>query len=281
MKKKLIYIIGIALLSSYSCQKNNLYPALQTSVANQNGAPFSSAARISGQVFGLYSNLKNGQLYGGRYQIYNDVKADNWINSTANSVTAYQTWTETVSSTSSEVINLWSQAYFTINNCNLFIDGMKSTGTAVVGSALAANYIGEAKFVRALAYYALMQMYCVPYSVNSGASPGVPLRLTGLSAYGNYQLAPSTVAQDYAQIISDLNDAETSLPTAYYTTSANTTLDATSNVTRAHVNSAIAFKTRVYLSMGQYPNVITEANKIVSAGAPFTATSGVPFALQS
>ncbi|MDB5016708.1 MAG: RagB/SusD domain protein [Mucilaginibacter sp.] len=281
MKKKFIFIIVIALLISYSCQKNNLYPALQTSVANQNGAPFSSAARISGQVFGLYSNLKNGQLYGGRYQIYNDVKADNWINSTANSVTAYQTWTETVSSTSSEVINLWAQAYFTINNCNLFIDGMKSTGTAVVGSALAANYIGEAKFVRALAYYALMQMYCVPYSVNNGAAPGVPLRLTGLAAYGNYQLAPSTVAQDYAQIISDLNDAETSLPAAYYTTTANTTLDAASNVTRAQKNSAIAFKTRVYLSMGQYPNVITEANKIVSAAAPFTATTGVPFALQS
>ncbi|HWZ14694.1 MAG TPA: RagB/SusD family nutrient uptake outer membrane protein [Mucilaginibacter sp.] len=279
MKTKFIFIMGLALLSSYSCQKSKLYPALPTSVSNQSGAPFSTSARISSQVLGLYSSLKSGNLYGGRYQIYNDVKADNWINATANSVTAYQTWTESVSPTSSEVASLWTQCYATINDCNLFIDGMKTYGTPVVGTALAANYIGEAKFVRALSYYALLQMYCQAYSVNAGATPGVPLRLTGNSAYGNYALAPATVAQVYAQVISDLNAAETALPLAYYTS--GTTLDPVSNTTRAHVNSAIAVKTRVYLAMGQYANVVTEANKIVSGTAPFTAPTGVPFALQA
>ena len=281
MKKKFIFIIGIALLSSYSCQKSKLYPALQTSVSNQDGAPFSTSSRIYSQLLGLYSSLRSGNLYGGRYQVYNDVKADNWINSTANSVTAYQTWTATVTGTSQEVSgnsSVWTQAYIAINNSNLFIDGMASTGSTVVGASLAANYVGEAKFVRALAYYTLLQMYCQAYSVNNGATPGVPLRLTGLSSYGNYALAPSTVAQVYAQIIKDLNEAETSLPPAYY--ASGTSLDAVSNTIRAHKNSAIAFKTRVYLSMGQYAGVITEANKIVSPSAPFTATSGVPNALQ-
>lgn len=279
MKTKFIFIIGIALLSGYSCQKSKLYPALPTSISNQSGVPFSTSSRIFSQVLGLYSSLKSGNLYGGRYQIYNDVKADNWINATANSVTAYQTWTETVNPSSQEVIGLWAQCYAAINNCNLFIDGMKTYGTPVVGSALAANYIGEAQYVRALAYYALVQMYCQAYSVSAGATPGVPLRLVGNSAYGNYALAPATVAQVYAQIIADLNAAETSLPLAYYTS--GTTLDPVSNTTRAHRNSAIAFKTRVYLAMGQWANVITEANKIVTAAAPFTATTGVPFALQA
>ncbi|MEI8060621.1 MAG: RagB/SusD family nutrient uptake outer membrane protein, partial [Ferruginibacter sp.] len=53
------------------------------------------------------------------------------------------------------------------------------------------------------------------------------------------------------------------------------------NTTRAHRNTAIAFKTRVYLTMQQYANVITEANKIVSAAAPFTAATGVTHALQA
>jgi hypothetical protein len=273
MKKKLLYIIGVALLSSYSCQKSNLTPALQTSVSNQDGQPFSTLARIQSQVLGLYAGLRYGQLYGGRYQVYNDVKAENWINSTANSVTAYQTWTESVTSTSSEVLNLWQYAYQTINNCNLFIDGMGTTGTAITGAALSANYIAEAKFVRALAYYSLLQFYCQPYGVNAGASAGVPLRLTGNSVYGNYDLAPSTVAQVYAQIVSDLNAAETALPASY--------ADAATNTTRAHKNTAIAFKTRVYLSMQQYTNVITEANKIVSGTTTFTAPTGVPFALQA
>ncbi|QJD96523.1 RagB/SusD family nutrient uptake outer membrane protein [Mucilaginibacter robiniae] len=280
MKKKFLIILGIALLGSTACQKSKLYPVSQTSISNQDGQPFSTSARIQSQVLGLYATMRSGQLYGGRYEVYEDVKGENWINSTSNSVTAYQTWTETVSSTSSEVLNLWSQAYLTINNCNLFIDGMASTGTAVVGAATSAQYVAEAKFIRAAAYYALLQFYCQPYVVNNGASPGVPLRLTGNSAYGNYDLAPVTVAQVYAQIISDLNGAETGLPLVYYTTG-TTTIDAASNTTRAHRNTAIAFKTRVYLSMQQYANVITEANKIVSSAAPFTATTGYPNALQA
>ena len=40
-------------------------------------------------------------------------------------------------------------------------------------------------------------------------------------------------------------------------------------------------KVRAYLSMRKYPEVITEANKIVSANAPFTATTGVAHALQA
>jgi len=50
-------------------------------------------------------------------------------------------------------------------------------------------------------------------------------------------------------------------------------------VTRAHRNTAIALKTRVYLSMGRYSDVITEANKIVPAAAPFAAPTGVANAL--
>ena len=279
MKQKFIFILSIAVLSNFACQKSKLYPVQPTTVT-AGTAPFSTPARIQAQVLGLYTTIRNGQLYGGRYQVYNDVKADNWINSTANSVTAYQTWTETVSSTSSEVINLWAQCYLAINDCNLFIDGMGTTGSAVVGTTLATNYIAEAKFIRAIAYYALVEMYCQPYAVNNGASPGVPLRLTGNALYSNYDLAPATVAQVYAQIVTDLTAGETGLPAAYY--SSGTTLDASSNTTRASQNTATAFLTKIYLSMQQYASVITEANKIVSGTkAPFTATTGVPYALQT
>lgn len=272
MKKKFIFIIGIGLLSSYSCQKSLLTPISQTQVSDQGGQPFSTSDRILSQVLGLYQTTRNGNDFGGRYQIYNEIKADNWINAGANSVTGYQTWGETVNSTSSEVLNLWNQAYHAINYCNLFIDGMATYGNKVVSTTLSTNYIAEAKFLRALNYYALLEMYCQPYAVNNGTSPGLPLRLTGNSTSGNYDLAPSTVAQVYEQIIADLKDAEAGLPLTY--------ADATTITTRAHRNTAIALKTRVYLSMQQYTNVITEANKIVSANAPFTATTGVANALQ-
>lgn len=41
----------------------------------------------------------------------------------------------------------------------------------------------------------------------------------------------------------------------------------------------IALKTRVYLHMGRYADVIAEANKIVSANAPFTSSAGIAHTL--
>jgi starch-binding outer membrane protein, SusD/RagB family len=54
---------------------------------------------------------------------------------------------------------------------------------------------------------------------------------------------------------------------------------ALNNVVRAHRNAAIALKTRVYLAMNRWADVITEANKIVSTNAPFRAATGVVHSL--
>jgi hypothetical protein len=119
----------------------------------------------------------------------------------------------------------------------------------------------------------LLQYYALPYANNNGANNGLPLRLTGIKGPGESPLARSSVADVYKQILTDLDSAELLLPLKYGT--------AYNNTTRAHRNTAIALKTRVYLSMQDYAHVITEANKIVSAAAPFTATSGVANALQA
>jgi hypothetical protein len=126
--------------------------------------------------------------------------------------------------------------------------------------------------IRALSYYSLLQYYALPYANGNGASKGLPLRLTGIKTAGQSSLARSSVADIYTQIIKDLNAAEAGLPTKYSS--------AYNNTTRAHTNTAIALKTRVFLSMGKYDSVIAAANRIVSASAPFTSATGVSFALQ-
>ena len=282
MIKRYIFltVMGVSAVLT-SCHKNHfLSPVPSTSIADISA--FDTPDRVQNQVKGLYGAAKAGNLFGGRYFIYNDVRADNFINETTNGVTAYQTWNFTVNNNAQEVTGAWGAAYFAINNCNLFLEGMAAKGTGVVGSALSANYIAEAKFIRALCYYSLLQLYARPYWDGNGSKPGVPLRLTGNKGPGNYDLARSTVDQVYQQIIKDLDEAEADLPSTY--TGSTTQTYATStvlNVTRAHKNSAISLKTRVYLSMGKYDKVITEANKIVPATAPFNATSGVAHALQA
>jgi hypothetical protein len=120
---------------------------------------------------------------------------------------------------------------------------------------------------------ALLSLYCRPFADGSGSQLGVPLRLRAETGPGNNDLARSTVAQVYAQILQDLDFAEQNLLATNGTALLNTT--------RAHKNAAIAFKTRVYLNMQRYGDVITEANKIVSATAPFKAATGVAHELQA
>ncbi|MDP4263917.1 MAG: RagB/SusD family nutrient uptake outer membrane protein [Bacteroidota bacterium] len=273
MKNKYIFslLTGILLMAS-SCQKNKyLNPASTTSLPDFQA--FDTPDRILSQVRGLYGTAKSGTFLGGRFSIYNDVRADNFINETNNAVTALQTWNFTVNNNAQETTGCWAQAYLAINNCNLFLEGMAGKGNTVAGATLAANYNAEAKFVRALCYYSLLQLYARPYWDGNGSKPGLPLRLTGNKNPGDYNLARSTVDDVYKQILKDLDEAETGLPLTYSS--------AVLNTTRAHRNTAIALKTRVYLSMGKYDKVITEANKIVSATAPFTATTGVNHALQA
>jgi hypothetical protein len=134
-------------------------------------------------------------------------------------------------------------------------------------------YIAEAKALRAMLYYGLLQFFAKPYADGNGSKPGLPLRLTGIKGSGSSELARSTVGEVYTQILKDLNEAEADLPL--------TNGSATLNTTRVHKNTVIAFKTRVYLSMQKYPEAVNEANKIVSSTAPFTATTGVAHRLEA
>lgn len=272
MKRNKTLLLSLILLATAaSCRRDLLKPQPQTSVADVSS--FSSPARVQEQVLALYGALKQGNFYGGRYVIDGDIKADNFINELSNLVTGADVWNENPTNSATAVIGLWQYAYLAINNANLFIDGMDSIGASVVGAASTANYIAEAKLVRALSYYSLLQYYALPYANGGGSHAGVPLRLRGIKLAGQSNLTRSSVADIYTQIIQDLNDAETGLPSKYSS--------AYNNTTRAHTNTAIALKTRVYLSMGNWDSVIACANRIVSASAPFTAATGVSNALQS
>lgn len=274
MKKQIKYIVALSLvlISGISCKKEYLTPIPQTVVSD--ATAFDTPERILGNVRSLYFNAKGGAFYAGRYIVYGDIRGEDFINETGNLVTGADVWALNPTGTSTNsVINLWAQAYFTINLCNITIEGVSAKGPTVVGTTLTNNYLGEARFIRALCYYSLLQLYARPYADGAGSKPGLPLRLTGIKGPGFSDMARSTVAQVYAQILDDLNFAEANLPL--------TNASAELNTTRAHRNTAIALKTRVYLSMQNYGAVITEANKIVAqATAPFSATTGVAHALQ-
>lgn len=253
------------ILSSTSCQKNLLDPVNVTSISDVNA--FDTPARITAQINGLYASLKSVFFYGGGAIIYNELRGDEFIMNKPNVTTGQQSWLQAVNPSTTEVINTWSSGYATINNVNTFLAGL-TLNQGKINESQFGNFAGEARFIRALCYFTLVQTYAQPYMLNNGTSLGLPLRLNAENSNSNNQLARSSVAEIYGQILADLNAAESGLPANNGSVALNTT--------RATKNAAIALKARVNLVKGDYAGVISESKKIVSDVAPFQApASGV------
>jgi len=255
-----LFILSSATLTS--CRKNLLETVPQTTISEVNA--YTTPEKILGGVYDLYKKLQNAQYYGGKYIIYNELRGEEFGQNDGNANVGALIWGQNPLSTAGQVQDLWNAAYASINSANLLIKNVSTTN--VISSPLREQYVAEAKFVRALNYLALVQTFAKPFNADNGASLGVPLRLNGETSTGNNDLVRSTVAQVYAQIIKDLDDAEANLPAAY---SSNI-----QNASRAHKATAIALKTRVYLVKADYTNVIKEAAKLVPAVAPYQYTSG-------
>jgi starch-binding outer membrane protein, SusD/RagB family len=260
----------ISLITFVSCD-DILNTTSETNLSSS--SIFETPARIEGLVNGAYKSLKSADLYSGRILHNNDLRGEEFIIITENALAGGYIWQHNLSSTTSEVNNVWAQSYRIINNANILISGL-SQSDGVISENLKRNFIGEARFLRALAYFTLVTNYARPFSDNNGNSKGVPLRLQPESTSANNNLERSDVRVIYNQIINDLDTAELFLPETYSTALLNTT--------RAHKNTAIALKTRVYLSKNDFAKVKEEAVKLVPQNvAPFSATSGVQHRLQN
>ena len=267
-------ILALVLLISGCVKDEWMNPAPITSLSDL--TVFESKDRIANQVNGMYASLKNGWHLGGRFLAYNDLRCDNFLPNSSNLVTLYATWNHSVISSTNEVQNFWNNTYQTVNVVNVFLEGLTNAWdegklSGVISQAEYDQYRSEALTIRAFCYFDLMQMYCKPYHMGNGANRGLPLRLTANKSAADNDLAPSQVSEIYTQILSDLNAAEGMAISDF----GNGHL----NITRIHKNTIIAFKTRIYLHMHNWGAVVTESAKIVSATAPFAASSGVANAL--
>lgn len=273
-----ISIVLILVLLTGACSKENLDPVPKTSLSDL--SVFDTKDRVVAQVNGLYSFMKSGQFLGGRYLVYNDIRADNFIPNSNNGVTNFATWNHSLVSSTNEVNNCWGAIYAAVNAINVFIEGLDAAWSSgklsgKITEAEKNQYMSEALTLRGMSYFYLLQLYAQPYNKNNGSDPGVPLRIKAYKNSADNDLARSSVAEVYAQILADLNAAEPLAISSYGTNASSALL----NTTRIHKNTIIAFKTRVYLHMNNFASVVSESAKIVPAAAPFVAPTGVPNAL--
>ena len=188
------------------------------------------------------------------------------------------TYTGTYDPTTANNVYYWADAYRLINRTNIVIEGVeKAAASGVITQEVANDYLGQAKFFRAIAHNELLIYFARPFQDNNGASLGVPYREMPYNTPANIELGlaqgRNTVAECYTKILKDLNDAETLL------FSKNARAGA-AKIERITKEAAIAYKTRVHLHMRNWNGVIVEGTKLNGLYS-VTANPDTPFASNS
>lgn len=268
-----ITTIGLVLLSP-SCKK---LTDLQPNNSFSEESAYSSPARVALAVTGVYSAAQAGPYtdgsnrgypFGSANTLQQDARGEDVIAVPSFFLITYGN-TYGISTANNQA--MWETCYNLINRANVVIEGVKKAGASgVIPSSLAAQYEGEARFLRALAHHELLVHFARPYSHTSDASHlGVPYRTVAASSPSavdaNLGQSRNTVKDCYEKLIADLDFAEANLPATYA---------GGLKVSRATKGAAIALKTRIYLHAGNWTKVIAEGSKLISGTTTFTSPIG-------
>jgi hypothetical protein len=226
---------------------------------------FSNSSDVRAALVGCYAGLQSADLYGGYWQFMTDLVADNGDESFVGTYAQPQeAQRKTLLITNSEVSATWLSAYDVINRTNNVLANLSKLDTPAQQAAVE----GEAKFIRSLVYFDLVRTYGRAWNDGSPATnPGVPLVLTPtLSVADALPLPRNTVAEVYAQVITDLTTAEAKL-----TTSGGL------NTFSASRYACAGLLARIYLQQGNYPAAAAAANRAISPTARLNAYYGDNF----
>lgn len=194
---------------------------------------------------GLYRALSADGYYGVTFQSIGYLSGDN-VQWTGSQSIVQQFISHNVRADNANVASAWSAIYATINRANHIIAKVPNVTDPLLTDALKNQLTGEAYFVRALAYFDLVRTW-----------GGVQLALTPTnSANDKNGIKRSSVADTYAQVLSDLTAAEPLLP-------------ATTNRYRATQKTVWALRARYHLYQSEWALAESYATKLIGDGTNY------------
>jgi len=233
MKKNIILLMLASLIGFSGCYDLDRAPFDQLSSSTF----WKTETQCVQGLMGIYSTYKNYNMFGGLFQL--DINSD--IGSGYDNYEALQLGTCT--SSTGFMNNKWQNAYETVQSANLAI---RNIGESELDQSVKVQLIGEAKFLRALAYFHLMDYY-----------GGLPLydETTNLETDINNLMEPrSSIEETRAFIIKDLNDAiAANLPNQW----------SADNYGRATASSVYGLLGKVLLHNKQYSEAITAFEQVL------------------
>ena len=246
--KIILYIFFVALFAS--CENELDIDPKQTEDAS---ITLGTEGGITNILTGTYALAANGNAYGGRILVYADLLG---VSGALN--TTYLRWRgtygelrqmyiKTMLSDNVIIEGTYSRCYEIINAANTVIENVDK----VKDPDKQTRMIGEASFLRSLAYFDLVRFFAKPYvSGQPNTQLGVVIRPNAIYNF-NVDLSKerSTVDEVYKVIIDGLNVAYTNLPA--------------DNSFYADKYAAKALLARVYLQQGNYAEARDAANDVI------------------
>jgi hypothetical protein len=163
---------------------------------------FKTASELQNGVNSIYSTLRSGELVGREWFFTRDMRGGETASGGAQLEAPRAELLSQASPAPSNAVmsNVWSGSYQMINRANMVLG--KADGVTD-NPPLRDRLVGEAKFLRAWAYFELVSQW-----------GDVPLYTETVTSASGFQ-GKSPAADIYALIISDLTDAVTKLPDSY------------------------------------------------------------------
>lgn len=204
---------------------------------------------------GTYRLLKNdnGLIQNGVYFWSFGADDITWNGTSTGGTWVFYDYSRNMQSTVTEYT--WELGYRTIGNCNLVIEKVTNLGNAATDKEKV--MMGENYYIRALCYFLLCNEFAQPYSNNPTQNPGLPLKLKTGTSDADMPQSRATVAEVYAQVVSDLKDAIT-----YMTLPSGMT---PKSCIYGSKEAAEALLARVYLYMGNYDDAFKMADNVIKS----------------
>lgn len=197
-------------------------------------------------VRGVYSALASGNYYATNFQAIGYLSGDN-VEWTGSQSIVQEFINHKVNADNGMVSGVWIAIYQTINRANNVLAKVNDVADPALTTALKNQYLGEAYFVRALAYFDLARVW-----------GGVPLiTKPTVTPADNRGIARSSIAETYAQVLKDLDAAESLLP-------------ATTDRYRATQKTVWALKARYYLYQKDWAKAEEYASKLIGDATNYT-----------
>ncbi|HAK76691.1 MAG TPA: RagB/SusD family nutrient uptake outer membrane protein [Runella sp.] len=240
------HILWVSLaLASSSCEK---FLDVQPKEFISDAATIVDRSSAETAVRGIYSALADGSYYGTSFQSIGYLSGDNivWTGSQSQ---VQEFINKKVNADNSTISSAWISIYRTINRANNVIDKVPAVKDAQLTDALRNQYIGEAYFARALAYFDLARTW-----------GGVPIiTKPTINPTDNSGIKRSSVAETYAQVLKDLETAEPLLP-------------ATTDRYRATRKTVWALRARYHLYQKEWVKAEEYADKVISDATNYKLT---------